>query len=61
MLELETLSPFARVEPGGATEHVESWFLWRDVPTPRGDDDVDQYICPKLTRLPPDARNSASR
>jgi hypothetical protein len=51
ILELETLSPLTRVEPGGVVEHTERWFLWPDVPTPRGDDDVDGYILPKLTRL----------
>jgi hypothetical protein len=51
MLELETLSPFAHVEPGGAIEHVEEWSLWRDVPTPRTDDDVDRDILPKIKAL----------
>jgi hypothetical protein len=51
MLELETLSPVTRVEPGSTIEHVENWFLWRDVPTPREDDDVNRHILPKLARL----------
>jgi hypothetical protein len=51
ILELETLSPLTRVEPGGMVEHTESWFLWRGVPTPRGDDEVDGTVLPKLTRL----------
>jgi hypothetical protein len=49
MLELETLGPMTRVEPGGMAEHTESWFLWRGVPTPRGDDDIEGYVLPKLT------------
>ncbi len=49
MLELESLGPLTRVEPGRMLEHTECWFLWRDVPTPRGDDDVDGYVLPKLT------------
>lgn len=52
MLELETLSPVARVEPGAAVEHVEHWHLWRDVPVPQGDDDVDRHILPRLSQLP---------
>jgi hypothetical protein len=51
MLELETLSPIARVEPGGAIEHVENWFLWRDVPAARDDESVDRHILPKLAPL----------
>ena len=58
MLELETLSPIARVEPGAAIEHVENWFLWRDVPVPRDDNDVDRYILPTLARSQPGAASS---
>jgi len=55
MLELETLSPIARVEPGGIIEHVENWHLWRDIPTPRSDDNVDRDILPRLARTQPGA------
>jgi hypothetical protein len=58
MLELETLSPIARVEPGSAVEHVERWFLSRDVPTPRVDDNVDRHILPKVARWQPVAARS---
>jgi hypothetical protein len=51
MLELETLGPLTRVEPGGIVEHVENWFLWRDVPVPSGDEDVDGYILPKVKQV----------
>jgi hypothetical protein len=51
MLELESLSPLTHVAPGEMAEHSESWFLWRDVPMPRGDDDVDGYVLPKVTPL----------
>jgi hypothetical protein len=30
-IELETLAPLARLAPGGATDHTERWFLFRDV------------------------------
>ncbi len=59
MLELETLSPIARVEPGGAIEHVENWFLWRDVPAPRDDDGVDRHILPRVAQSRPAAARSA--
>jgi hypothetical protein len=51
MLELESLGPLTRVEPGAMVEHTEHWFLWRDVPTLRGDDDVDKTVLPNLTRV----------
>jgi hypothetical protein len=51
ILELETLSPMARLEPEGVVEHTEHWYLWRDVASVRGDDDVDQCILPKVRPL----------
>ena len=53
MLELESLGPLTRAEPGEAVEHSETWFLWRDVPAPRGDDDVDKFVLPKITQVRP--------
>lgn len=48
MLEVETLGPLARLEPGAAVEHVEQWFLFRDVPVPEDDADVDRHLLPKV-------------
>ena len=48
MLELETLAPLARIRPGSTVEHVEHWFLFRDVPVPSGDTDVDSQVLPKI-------------
>ena len=47
-LEVETLGPLVRLEPGAIVEHVEDWFLFRDVPTPKDEEDVDQHILPKV-------------
>ncbi|MBN2047840.1 MAG: hypothetical protein JW750_08370 [Anaerolineaceae bacterium] len=46
MLELETLSPMSWLEPGEASEHVEHWALFNNVPLPQTEADVDQYILP---------------
>ena len=48
MLELETLGPLARLQPGGTVEHIEHWFLFRDVPVPSGENDVDSKLLPKI-------------
>lgn len=53
MLELESLGPLTYVEPGEMVEHAESWFLWGDVPTPRDDEEVDEFILPKLRQVRP--------
>ncbi len=48
ILELETLGPLTKLEPGAVVEHVEDWFLFRDTPEPRNDDDVVQHVLPKV-------------
>jgi len=49
MLELETLGPMTRLPPGGEIEHVEHWFLFKDVPVVTSDDEVDQHVVPRVT------------
>ncbi len=48
MLELETLGPLTRLPPNGEVEHVERWSLFRDVPVPQSDADVDERVLPKV-------------
>lgn len=48
MLEVETLGPLVRVEPGDSVEHVETWHLFEGVPPPAGDADVDAHITPRV-------------
>ncbi len=42
MLEIETLGPLATLQPGESLEHVERWFLLRDVATPRDRPDIER-------------------
>jgi hypothetical protein len=51
MLELETLGPLQRLDPGGAVEHTEEWFLLDDVPVPTSLADVAAYIRPAIDAL----------
>jgi len=53
MLELETLAPLAHLRPGNTVEHVEHWFLFRDVPVPSGDSDVESQGLPKIREASP--------
>lgn len=48
MLEVETLGPLVRLEPGASVEHVEDWFLFQDVPEPRNDSEVEAQVLPRL-------------
>jgi len=54
MLEVETLGPLVRVGPGEAVHHIEYWFLFRAVPVPSNDAEVDRHVLPKVraARLP---------
>lgn len=48
MLEVETLGPVEYLSPGDAVDHVEDWFLFRDVVPPQNDEDVEQNIMPHV-------------
>jgi len=37
-----------KLAPGAAIVHVEDWFLFRDVPVPRNDEDVEKHVFPKV-------------
>jgi hypothetical protein len=52
ILEIETLSPLRRLEPGETVEHRERWLLARTECGP-ADEDVDARILPLLDQLPP--------
>jgi hypothetical protein len=49
--EMETLSPTVVLEPGEGVEHVEDWYLLKDVPQPESDDDVLQNVAPLIMEL----------
>lgn len=46
MLEVESLSPLYRVEPGDFAEHVEHWFLFRNVRFEANDASLDANVLP---------------
>ena len=43
-LELETLAPISKVEPGACVSHVETWDLFRGVDRPRDEKDVQMLV-----------------
>jgi hypothetical protein len=53
MLELETLGPLVQLRPNASIEHVEDWYLFKDVPTPANDADVNTHILPKMQSILP--------
>lgn len=49
MLELETLGPLTELPPGAAVEHVEHWFLHRDVAAPQSEEAIERDILPRVS------------
>jgi len=50
ILELETLAPLVELKPGDMVSHSEEWYLFRHVPLPRSEKDVDRQILPILNK-----------
>lgn len=46
MLEMESLGPLCTLEPDESTSHAEDWSLYRDVPMPHTEQEVQERILP---------------
>ena len=51
MLEVESLGPTQRLEPGATAEHVEDWYLFQDVSQPHTEAEIEQTILPKVKSM----------
>lgn len=51
MLEVETLAPLTRLYPGSSVTHVEDWYLFSGVPSPRTDADIVQHVRPLVNTI----------
>lgn len=51
IIETETLAPLTQVEPGATAQHTENWHLFREVPVPNNDADVNTHIMPKVQSI----------
>ncbi len=51
MLEAETVAPMVKLEPEQSVEYVEHWFLFKDVPVPMDDADIDKNVLPKILSI----------
>jgi hypothetical protein len=52
-MEIETLGPMARLEPGRSAVHVEDWFLFKDVKADRAEASIEKVIMPLVERTAP--------
>jgi hypothetical protein len=50
-IELETLSPLAKVEPGEQIEYSEDWYLLEGIASPTNEEDVVDQVLPAIQRL----------
>ena len=48
MLEIESLGPLARLEPGKSVEHTEQWELFTNVPDFKDETGIEQTVVPKV-------------
>jgi hypothetical protein len=51
MAEIETLGPIVRLSPGEGVEHVEDWYLLKDIPQPDSEADVEKFVEPHIAAL----------
>jgi hypothetical protein len=60
MLELETLGPQAKIEPGGNTEATEEWYLFKES-LPTGEEGIEKVLDRVLGKSAVSSQHSARR
>ena len=48
ILELETVAPLKLLQPNESAQHIENWYLFRDVPDPFNDAGIENNILPLI-------------
>ena len=49
ILELESLAPLVELKPGESVTHSEDWTIYRDIPLPQSEEEVDRLILPLIS------------
>lgn len=49
-MELESLGPLAKLEPGESVEHMERWYLFKDINLNGTDNEVDAILTPLIKK-----------
>jgi hypothetical protein len=47
-LELETLGPLRKLNPGETAEHIERWWLFKDIESGDSESWIDSIILPAV-------------
>ena len=50
ILEIETLGPLVKLNPGCSLDHVEDWSLHSHVEMPKDENDIDKFIKPLICK-----------
>ena len=50
---LEVSTPFITLQPNEAVEQTQNWYLFKDVPEPQNDTDIDMYLLPLIKGINP--------
>jgi hypothetical protein len=51
MLEVESLGPLTKLEPGSSVEHREVWELHKNVPAVSDEASIDRAVLPRVQSL----------
>jgi hypothetical protein len=51
MLELESLGPLKTIAGGEYTEHTEKWYLFKDVPLPKTEEEIEAKVAQPILEI----------
>jgi hypothetical protein len=49
-IEVESLGPLVTLKPGESASHTERWFLFKDVPLPKTDAELEKVLAPLVEK-----------
>jgi len=49
--EFETVAPLAKLNPAPRLSTLKNWHLFRDIPQPQNDTDIDRNILPLILKI----------
>jgi hypothetical protein len=50
-IELESLGPLQEIDPGAYAEHTEEWYVFKDVPLPSSEKEIDEHITNRILNI----------
>jgi hypothetical protein len=50
-VELESLGPLKTIEPGEYTEHIEDWYIFKNIPEPLTENEIEEQIAKPIRKI----------